>query len=74
MENIYCQGYLSDGNIKDEKIICNWSLKHMNEVEPTNQLWNIVMFDWASNVQLVGIVLKVHYPQLTVICRVEHTV
>ena len=32
------------------------------------------MFDGASNVQLVGKLLKVHYPKLTVMCRVEYTV
>ena len=32
------------------------------------------MFDGASNVQLGGKLLKVHYPNLTVMCGVEHTV
>ena len=32
------------------------------------------MFDGASNVQLAGILLKVHYPKLTVMRGVEHTV
>ena len=32
------------------------------------------MFDGALNVQLVGILLKVQYPKLTVIRGVEHTV
>ena len=32
------------------------------------------MFDGASNIQLAGILLKVQYPKLTVICGVEHTV
>ena len=32
------------------------------------------MFDGALNVQISGILLKVHYPTLTVMCGVEHTV
>ena len=32
------------------------------------------MFDGASNVQLGGKLLKVHYPKLTVMRGVEHTV
>ena len=32
------------------------------------------MFDGASNVQLAGRILKVHYPKLTVMRGVEHTV
>ena len=32
------------------------------------------MFDGASNVQLGGILLKVHYPKLTFMRDVEHTV
>ena len=32
------------------------------------------MFDGASNVQLAEILLKVHYPKLTVIGGVEYTV
>ena len=32
------------------------------------------MFDGASNFQLGARPLKVHYPKLTVMCGVEHTV
>ena len=32
------------------------------------------MFDGASNVQLGRNFFKVHYPKLTVMCGVEHTV
>ena len=32
------------------------------------------MFNGALNVQLAGIILKVHYPLLAVMCGVEHTV
>ena len=38
------------------------------------KLTDIIMFDGASNVQLGGILLKVHYPKLTVMRGVEHTI
>ena len=46
----------------------------MREIDPEKKLTDIVMFDGASNVQLGGKLLKVHYPKLTVMCGVEHTV
>ena len=32
------------------------------------------MFDGASNVQLSGELLKIHYPKVSVMCGVEHIV
>ena len=46
----------------------------MREIDPGKKLTDIVMFDGASNVQLGGKLLKVHYPKLTVMCGVEHIV
>ena len=46
----------------------------MKEIDPAKKLSDIVMFDGALNVQLAGRLLKVHYPKLTVMCGVEHTV
>ena len=46
----------------------------MKEIDPSKQLSDIAMFDGYSNVQLAGRLLKVHYPKLTIMCRVEHTV
>ena len=68
-----CQGYLADGNKKYGTFTCNQFLKHMKEIDPTKKLSDIVMFDGASNVQLVGLLLKVHYPKLTVMRGVKHT-
>ena len=44
----------------------------MGEIDPDKTLTYIVMFDGAPNVQLGGKLLKVHYPTLTVMRRVEH--
>ena len=46
----------------------------MKEIDPGKNLTGVIMFDGASNVQLVGKLLKVHYPKLTVMRGVEHTV
>ena len=46
----------------------------MREIDPGNKLTDIIMFDRASNVKLGGNLLKVHYPKLTVMRGVEHTV
>ena len=46
----------------------------MREIDPGKKLTDIVMFDGASNVQLRGKLLKVHYPNLKVMRGVENTV
>ena len=63
---VYCQGHLDDGNKKDGTFICNKFLNHMKEIDPAKTLSDIVMFYGASNVQLAGRFLRVHYPKLTV--------
>ena len=42
----------------------------MKEIYPEKQLSDIVMFDGASNVQLLGGLLKVHYPKFKFMCGV----
>ena len=74
MEIVDCQGHLSDGNKKYGTFISNQFLNHMREIDPVKNLTDIVMFNGASNFQLGGILLKVHYPKLTVMRGVEHTV
>ena len=46
----------------------------MKEIDPGKTLTDVIMFDGAFILQLGGNVLKVHYPKLTVMCEVEHTV
>ena len=46
----------------------------MKEKHPAKTLSDIVMFDRASNVQLTGTLLKVHYTKMTVMRGGEHTV
>ena len=42
--------------------------------EPHKSSTYVVMFDGASNVQLAGELLKIHYPKISVMRGVEHTV
>ena len=51
-----------------------WFLKPFGRNRPSKLLSDIVTFDGASNVQLAGRLLKVHYPKFTVIRGVEHIV
>ena len=58
LEIVYFQDRLANSNKKDGTFICNRLLKHMKEIDPTKKLPDIVMFYGASNVQLVGRLLK----------------
>ena len=42
--------------------------------DPRHSITDVVMFDEASNVKLAGKLLKMHYPNISVMCGVEHTV
>ena len=74
LENFDCQVHLARGYKKDATFICNQFLKDMKEIYPVKNLTGVIMFDGVSNVQLGGKLLKVHYPKLTVMYGVEHTV
>ena len=44
------------------------------KIDPHKSITDIVMFDWSSNLQLAGELLKINYPKVSVIRGVEHTV
>ena len=46
----------------------------MIKIGPHKTITYVVMFDGSSNVQLSGELLIIHYPKLTVMRVVEHTV
>ena len=46
----------------------------MIKTDPHKSITDVFMFDGASNVQLGGGILKIHYPMITVMHGVEHTV
>ena len=43
------------------------------KIDPHKSITDVVMFDGASNVQLSGELLKIHYPKISVVRGVEHT-
>ena len=43
-------------------------------IDTHKSITDVVIFDGASNVQLSGENLKIHYPNISVMCVVEHTV
>ena len=74
LELVDCQGHLADGGKKNGIFICNIFLEHIERIDPHKSIKDDVMFDGASNVQLAGELLKIHYPKITIIRGVEHTV
>ena len=74
LEMVDCKVHLADVNKKYATFICNRFMKHLKAIDPWKHLTDVIMFDGASNVQLGGNLLKVHYPKLTVMRGVEHIV
>ena len=74
LEIVDCQVHLAQGYKKYTTFICNPFLNHKKDIDPRKHLAYVIMFDGASNVQLGGKLLKVHYPKLTVMHGVGHTV
>ena len=66
LELIDCQGYLVDGGWKDRTFICNRFLENIRKIDPHKSITDVVMFYGASNVQLAGKLLKIHYPNISV--------
>ena len=46
----------------------------MKKIDPRKSITDVVMFDGASDVQLAGELLNIHYPKVSVIRGVEHNV
>ena len=46
----------------------------MRKIDPHMSIIDVIMFYGASNVQLAGELLKIHYPNILVMRGVEHTV
>ena len=43
------------------------------KIDPHKSITDVVMLDGASNVQLVGELWKIHFPNISVVRGVEHT-
>ena len=59
---------------KDGSFLCNGFLEDIIKIGPHKSITDVVMFDVASNVQLSGELLKIHYPKVSVMHGIEHTV
>ena len=64
-----CQGNLADGREKYGTFICTRFLEHI-KIDPDKSITNDVMFDRDSNIQIVGELLKIHYPNISVMHEV----
>ena len=64
LELVDFQGHLADGGGKDGSFICTRFLEHIKKIDPHKSITDVVMFDGASNVQLAGKLLKIHYPKV----------
>ena len=64
LELVDFQGHLAAGGEKDGSCICNRLLDEIRKINPHKSITDDVMFDGASNVQLAGELLKIHYPNV----------
>ena len=74
LELVDWQGHLADVGKKYGTFICNRFLEHLRTIDPHKSITDVFMFDGASNIQLDGELLKIHYPKISVMLGVEHTV
>ena len=73
LEIFDCQGNLAGDGKQDGSFICHRYLENTRVIDPDKSLTDVVMFDGTANAQLYGRLLKIYYPKLTVMRRVEHT-
>ena len=74
LELVDCQGHLADGGINNGNFICNRFLDHFKRIDPHKSITDVIMFGGSSNVELAGELLKIHYPMISAMRGVEHTV
>ena len=74
LELVDWQGHLAYGGGKNGTFICNRFPDHIKRIDPHQSITYVVIFDGASNVQLSGELLKIHYPKVSFIRGIEHTV
>ena len=74
LELVDCQGHLEYGGENNVTFICERCIEHNKRIDPHKSITDVVVFDGASNVQLSGELLKIHYPKISVMSGVEYTV
>ena len=63
LELVDYQVHLEDGETKNASFVCNRFLDQFKIIYPHKSIIDVIMFDGASNVQLAGELLKIHYPK-----------
>ena len=74
LEIVGFQGHLADGVKRDGSFICTKFLEHIKKFDTHKSITYVDVFDGASNVQCDGEIFKIHYPKVSVMRGVEHTV
>ena len=74
LDVVDCTDHVAKGNKKDAFFICQQMLPHMRKIDPEKNLFDLIAFDGAANVQKAGALMEQHFPRCTVIVGIEHTV
>ncbi len=74
LDVVDCTDHVAKGNKKDAFFICQQMLPHMRKIDPEKNLFDLIAFDGAANVQKAGALMEQHFPRCTVIVGIKHTV
>jgi hypothetical protein len=74
LDVIDCSKHMRHGGKKDAWFIAKNILPLMKKIDPHKDSINVVAFDGAANVQKAADLLKEHFPAITVMQGVEHTI
>jgi hypothetical protein len=74
LDVVDCSTHMMQGGKKDAWFIVKHMLPIMKKIDPHKDRINVVAFDGASNVQKAANLLKEHFPAITVMQGVEHTI
>jgi hypothetical protein len=74
LDVVDCSNHMLTAGKKDAWYIAKQILPIMRNIDPNKNRIHVVAFDGAYNVQKAGELLREHYPQITVLQGIEHTV
>jgi len=63
---------LAEGKVKDARYLAKKFMPIMSKVDPEKELFDLVAFDGAANVQKAGRIIKEKFPKVEVIQGAEH--
>jgi hypothetical protein len=67
-----CTEQMAAGKKKDARYIADLFFPHIEELDPTKTVTDLVLFDGAANVQKAGAVIAAKFPRATVLAGAEH--